>query len=471
MANVYEKAWKDAKADFEKSTGKKKPSGGFLVIFNRSGLTGAAQDLDKAADGDAAGMERALASFQKTAADYQKQLAAANKKEEGDAYKSGVAALSKAIDKIEKDYEKAIHAKLPVSVTLPDSISRSDNIFRRCKTKMFDMKPVSFGVGFPKKSVSISKMIEKEMDSLIQTLILRSSNHVRDLEEEIASAVDGAAERLEKAGEKERDKITAQLEKECEKIVDTYRKKVDGEVDKICSDWFSKFNIASEYKKGFVLSWVKGVIGISLSVTATVLTAGGALAPLLVMVASNGKDLLVLLKQTYEYGRSLETAEKKLMELNKELVDLYNEGTRRSIEFTEFQATFGAPWASGVGDFEKVSNEYTKKCVDYEKKCMDPLKKQYRDLEKIILSVSKEDKAVGKELGAAYSKVFDAIAAENGILEKRMDLRIQVTGDIEILKAKRKGALKIYAAFDGASKLGACAGAIKDIITIATKLA
>jgi hypothetical protein len=470
MANLYEKTWKDAKKAFEKSTGKKKPSNNFLGIFNRTGLTSSVQQLDKAADGDAAGMEKALATFSKNAADYKKTLAAADKKESDD-YKAAIAALSKALDKIGKDYQAEIEKKLPAVVKLPDAITRSDDVFRRCKTKLFETKPVAFGVGFTEKSVRISKMIEKEVDGLIQTLILRCSNHVRDLEVEIASTVDGAAAKLEKADEKQQAKIRADTEKACNALIASYRKKVDSEVDKICSDWFSKFKIASAYKRGFVLSWIKGVVGITLSATATALSGGAALAPLMVTIASNGKTMIKLLKSTYEYARSLETAEKKLFELNKELTKLYTEGTRRNIEFTEFQATLGAPWVSGVKDFERVSNEYTKKCVDYEKKGVDPLKKQYRELEKAILAVNKADRKVGKQLSDAYSQVFDAVAAENKILEKRMDLRRKVTDDIKTLKSGREGVLKLYAVFDGATELGSCASAIKNIVTIATKLA
>lgn len=464
MADVYLKRWQDAKAAFEKATGKKKPSGNFLGIFRRTGMSDACKALDKAADGDASAMEKALTDFKKTAAGYEKELLVAEKADSNADYKKEVQKLVGEMDTIETLFRSALEEKLPVTIRLPNAISRSDNVFRRVKSRDVELKPVTFHVGFAETSVRLAKMVEDEVDGLVQTLIQRASNQIRDLEEELAAYIDGTVPKAIAA--KDKDKAVQAMMKECTNIIGRYRMEVDTMVDAICKDWFTKHKIASDYKKGFAFTVVKGVVGITLSVTATVLTGGAALAVILPAIASNGKTLVSMLAATYKYVRDIETTEQKLIEENKELVEMYERASRASVEWTEFQSFLGAPWATGILDFSKTTDEYTKKCVDYETKYLPPIRTKFREIQKQIAQVADADPAVARKLSKAFEEAFDAVANENKVLEKRMDLRIKARSDVEVLQATRPGVIKLYKAIDGGSNIASAGSAVKNLVSI-----
>lgn len=466
MADVYAKHWQNAKAAFERATGKKKPSGKFLGIFSRTGMTDACKGLDKAADGDAATMEKALAAFKKTASAYEKELVAAEKADSDADYKKEVQKLVGEMDTIETLFRSALEEKLPVNIRLPNAISRSDDVFRRVKSKQVDLKPVAFIVGFSESSVRLAKMVEDEVDGLVQTLITRSSAMIRDLEEELAAYIETTTPKALAA--KDKDKAVQAMMKDCTNIIARYRMEVDSMVDAICKDWFTKNKIASDYKKGFALTVVKGVVGITLSVTATVLTGGAALTVILPAIASNGKTLVSMLSATYKYLRDIETTEQKLIEANKEVVDLYETATRASVEWTEFQSFLGAPWVNGIQDLSKTTDEYTKKCVDYENKYLPPIRAKFRELEKQIGQVADIDAALARKLSSAYDEAFTAVANENKVLEKRMDLRIKARSDVEVLQATRPGVIKLYKAVDSGSNIASAGSAVKDLVSIVT---
>ncbi|GAA0590241.1 hypothetical protein [Caenispirillum bisanense] len=468
MADEYLKQWQGAKAAFERATGKKKPSGKFLGIFSRSGMADACRGLDKAADGDAATMEKALAAFKKTATAYEKELVAAEKADSNADYKKEVQKLVGEMDTIETLFRSALEEKLPVNIRLPNAISRSDNVFGRVKSKQVELKPVSFTVGFAETSVRLAKMVEDEIDGLVQTLITRCSNKIRDLEEELATYVDSTAPKAVAA--KDKDKAVQAMMKECTNIIARYRVDVDAMVDSICKDWFTKFKIASDYKKGFAFTVVKGVVGITLSVTATVLTGGAALAVILPAIATNGKTLVTMLSATYKYARDIATTEEKLIEANKEVVEMYETATRAKVEWTEFQSFLGAPWVNGIQDLSKTTDEYTKKCVDYEKKVLPQIRTKFRELEKQIGQVADIDAALARKLSAAYDEAFEAVANENKVMEKRMDLRIKARSDVEVLTATRPGVIKLYKIIDGGSNIASAGSAVKNLVSIVTAL-
>jgi len=476
MPSSFEQNWNVAKKAFESATGKKKPSAGFLGIFHRSGLQDACKGLDAAFDKNAEAMQKALDKFRKEAADYRKTLTAAEKKEDGD-YKKEVQKLAGMLDAIEADYQEALEQKLPKQVTLPDAISRSDNIYARCKTKAFELKPVKVSVGFTERSVRINKMVEAEFEGLIQTLIHRCSNLMRDMEIEVAKLVDGAEAKAEGAAdEKTVDKIVASLEKEVTATVDRYKAQADETVEKLCADWFRKYQLASEYKKGFVKTVVIGTVSIAASVTLLALTGGGAAVPLALAIGGNVKNLLGICSAAYNYAKDINKTESKLISQMMTIAERFEKAGpewqgKLKIESLEMLATVGLP-ISAAGATEKTLAEYAKKCVDYEDKHLRPLQQQFRAIMRDVEALQREEPKLGGKMAQAFGKIFDALAEENRAVQERTDLRVWAQENLDVLNGRRADIIKkLNKTVEAGSALAGVAGILKNIAEIAVKVA
>lgn len=111
--------WKAAKQDFEKETGKKKPSETVLGVFRKSaGLDNALDDLDKACqDADPAAYRKAYPTFVKASADYAKSLntALASDKAADEVYKKKCGGL--------KDLLSSIGGRAKEKLTLLDKLN------------------------------------------------------------------------------------------------------------------------------------------------------------------------------------------------------------------------------------------------------------------------------------------------------------------------------------------------------------
>jgi hypothetical protein len=470
MAGQYEQEWNDAKKAFEKATGRKKPGSGFMGLF-ASGLTPACRELDKTVDKDAAAMEKAFDKYVKDATSYKKELATAEKDDSAN-YKGELAKLIACIDDIADDSKKKLEQKLPTSVRLPNSISESKNVFRRCKSDVLKPAAIAFSIGFTEKSVRVTKLVEEEVDGLIQTLIMRCSNIIRDLEEELAATITTQEKFIKTLkDDKEIEKAKAEAEKLCTGILQKRRAEADSTVDKLCGDWFKKHELAKEYKKGFIKSVIMGVVSIAVGVTAAVLTGGTALIPILMAAGKNLAKLGALCYSGYKYFRGIETTEAKIKKTHTDLVKMYTEGKRSKIEVTEFASKFGAFWLDGIDDLEELYKEYGKKCTDYDDKYVNPVKKQFSSIYNEIVSASKSDPKTAKTLDAKFTTIFDCLAEENKNNEQRADLRISVGEDIEVMKGKRRGVLKLYSVYETGSQLNEIGGILKELAGVMAKIA
>ncbi|MDE2006033.1 MAG: hypothetical protein KGI51_05645 [Rhodospirillales bacterium] len=102
----YAKEWKQIKTNFEKATGKKKPSEKFMGVFDKaSGLTPAATAFDKTLDGDDKNAaEKALGKFHDVADTYTTTLA---KAAAGESDKTVIAEVKVMIGEIDNMLKQA----------------------------------------------------------------------------------------------------------------------------------------------------------------------------------------------------------------------------------------------------------------------------------------------------------------------------------------------------------------------------
>ncbi|WP_207477832.1 hypothetical protein [Arenibaculum pallidiluteum] len=476
MPSSFEQTWNSAKTAFENATGKKKPSAGFLGVFNRSGLQGVCRDLDGAFGRDADAMQKAFDRFRKEAADYQKTLAAAEKKEAGD-YQRELQKLSGVLDAMAREYQRALEVRLPRQITLPDAISRSDNIFARVRTKAFLLKPVRVSVGFSERSVRISRMVAAEFDGLVQTLIQRSSNIMRDLEIEVAKLVAAAeAKAASTRNEAAIEKITAALRKDVAAVVEHHKALADATVDKLCADWFRKYDLAAQYKRGFVKTMVVGTIGITASVTMLAVTGGGAAPAIALAIVSNVKILLTACSAAHNYGRAISKTEKELVSQTAAVIERFARAGpewkgKVKIESRELLATIGLP-VSAVGAMENTLAEYARKCVDYEAKHLRPLQTAFRTIMRDVHALVGEDPKLGRRIAKAFERAFDALAKENVAMQARADLRIRTRENLDVLNGRRADAVKrLNQTVEAGLGLAGIAAILKNVAEIAMKVA
>lgn len=468
----YEQRWKAAKKAFEAATGKKKPSGGFLGIFHASGMSDACKALDQAFDKDDAAMQKALLKYRKDAADYTKTL---NKAEGSNDYKSEIKKLVATIQLFDNEFQKELEKKLPTVVVLPDAISSSSNAFRRSKSKYFELTPVAVEIGFAERSVRVKKLVERELDSLVQVLILEASNKMRDMEVAVAELVaqyDKKLEALKSPDKKAIDKLALELESKCHDLIDAHRAQAVERVEKLCADWFKKHDSADAYKKGFIKAVVVGAVGVGVGVAALVLSGGTALPALIAGIGSQCIKVAQVCSAVYKFARDLSKTEAGLIEETNALQDRFQKAGVGKIESLELLGTLGLPLVTSTASLKDLEKEYSYKCVAYEDRNLAPLKQAFENIFKLVEKVGEHDKKLEAQYAAQFDKIFDALARENALMVKRADLRIATAENLEVLNGTRKDFFrKLNSLTDAGSELATIAGVLNDIRKIGMALA
>lgn len=468
----YEQRWKAAKKAFEAATGKKKPNGGFLGLFHASGMVDACKALDQAFDKDDAAMQKALVKYRKEAADYGKTL---NKAEGSGDYKAEIKKLLVAIQLFDDEFQKELETKLPVVVVLPDSISSSSNAFRRAKSKYFEPRPVAVEIGFAERSVRVRKLIEREVDGLVQILVLEASNRIGDMETAVADLVaqyDKKLEALKAPDEKALEKLALELESKCHDVIDAHRAQALDRVERLCADWFKKHDSADAYKKGFVKAVVVGTVGVGLGVSAMVLSGGAALPALIAGIGSQCIKVAQVCSAVYKFARDLSKTEGSLIEQTNALQDRFQKAGVGKIESLEMLGTLGLPLVTSTASLKGIEKEYSYKCVAYEEKNLAPLKQTFENIFKLVEKVGEHDKKLKAQYAAQFDKIFDVLAQENALMAKRADLRIATAENLEVLNGTRKDFFKkLNSVTEAGKELATIAGVLNDIRKIGMALA